>query len=102
MALLWHNLPSHLGSKPASVAQVPGYLGSQGLVLVLVCSIFSLMDLDDGIEKALIKFADDTKLGGTTSVLEDRIRIQNYLDKLEKWTGKNRMKFNRNKCKAVR
>lgn len=57
--------------------------------------------LDDGIEKVLIKFADDTKLGGTTSILEDRIRIQNDLDKLEKWTGKNRMKFNRDKCKAV-
>lgn len=61
-----------------------------------------IKDLDDGIEKVLIKFADDTKLGGTTSILEDRIRIQNDLDKLEKWTGKNRMKFNRDKCKAVR
>lgn len=61
-----------------------------------------IKDLDDGIEKVLIKFADDTKLGGTTSILEDGIRIQNDLDKLEKWTGKNRMKFNRDKCKAVR
>lgn len=59
-------------------------------------------DLDDGIEKVLIKFADDTKLGGTTSILEDRIRIRNDLDKLEKRTGKNRMKFNRDKCKVLR
>lgn len=61
-----------------------------------------IKDLDDGIEKVLIKFADDTKLGGTTSILEDRIRIRNDLDKLEKWTGKNRMKFNRDKCKVLR
>lgn len=60
-----------------------------------------IKDLDDGIGKALIKFADDTKLGGTTSILEDRIRIQNDLDKLEKWTGKNRMKFKRDKREAV-
>lgn len=47
-----------------------------------------IKDPGDGIEKALIKFADDTKLGGTTSILEDRIGIQNDLDKLEKWCGK--------------
>lgn len=93
--------PITLGQSMVSTACV-GLLGWQracpgsGLLNVFI------KDLDDGIEKVLIKFADDTKLGGTTSILEDRIRIQNDLDKLEKWTGKNRMKFNRDKCTAVR
>ena len=102
MAKLWHHLPSHLGSKHGEhgvsirLLRWPRARPGSGLLNVFI------KDLDDGIEKALIKFADDMKLGGTTSILEDRIRIQNDLDKLEKWTGKNRMKFNRDKCKAVR
>lgn len=40
---------------------------------------------DDGVESALIKFVDDTKVGGDASTSEDGIRIQNYLNTLEKW-----------------
>uniref|UniRef100_A0A8C3HAI5 C-type lectin domain-containing protein n=1 Tax=Chrysemys picta bellii TaxID=8478 RepID=A0A8C3HAI5_CHRPI len=47
-----------------------------------------------GTESTLIKFEDDTKLGGITTALEDRVIIQNDLDKLEKWSELNRMKFN--------
>lgn len=40
---------------------------------------------DDGVESALIKFMDDTKVGGDASTSKDGIRIQNHLNTLEKW-----------------
>lgn len=43
----------------------------------------------------------DTKLGGVVSTLEDRIRIQNDLDKLEKQSKKNKIKFGLCKCKVL-
>uniref|UniRef100_K7EX00 Reverse transcriptase domain-containing protein n=1 Tax=Pelodiscus sinensis TaxID=13735 RepID=K7EX00_PELSI len=49
----------------------------------------------------LIKFADDTKLRRVATNLEDRVIIQNDLDKLEKWSEVNRMKFNKDKCKVL-
>lgn len=36
------------------------------------------------MERAFIKFADDTKVGADGSNSEDGIRIQNYLNVLEK------------------
>ena len=58
-------------------------------------------DLDEGIESMLIKFADDTKLGGVANSPEDRIKIQNYLDRLGSWSKTNKMNCNREKCKVV-
>lgn len=43
----------------------------------------------------------DTKLGGVTSTLRDRIRIQNDLDKLENWSEINKVKFSKEKCKVL-
>uniref|UniRef100_K7F130 Reverse transcriptase domain-containing protein n=1 Tax=Pelodiscus sinensis TaxID=13735 RepID=K7F130_PELSI len=73
----------------------------QGSVLGLALFNIFINDLDTGIESTLIKFGDDTKLGGVATNLEDRIIIQNDLDKLEKWSEVNRMKFNRDKCKVL-
>ncbi|CAM5094356.1 unnamed protein product [Natator depressus] len=73
----------------------------QGSVLGLVLFNIFINDLDNGIESILIKFVDNTKLGGVASALEDRIKIQNDLDKLEKWSEVNRMKFNKDKCKVL-
>uniref|UniRef100_A0A8C3H5J2 Protocadherin-16 n=1 Tax=Chrysemys picta bellii TaxID=8478 RepID=A0A8C3H5J2_CHRPI len=70
---------------------------------VLGPSLFNVFinDLDIGIESTLIKFADDTKLGGIATALENRVIIQKDLDKLEKWSEVNRMKFNKDKCKVL-
>ncbi|PKU46338.1 pol- hypothetical protein [Limosa lapponica baueri] len=57
--------------------------------------------MDSGIECALSKFADDTKLCGTINILEGRDAIQRDLDRFERWVCANVMKFNQAKCKVL-
>lgn len=49
-----------------------------------------LNKLDDRIQRTLTEFVVGTKLGGVTNTLEDRVRIQNDLKKLEEWSEINR------------
>ncbi|GAB0192434.1 hypothetical protein GRJ2_001708700 [Grus japonensis] len=57
--------------------------------------------MDSGIECTLSKFANNTKLCGVVDTLEGKDAIQRDLDRLERWAGVNRMKFNRAKCKVL-
>jgi len=57
-------------------------------------------DMDSGSECTLSKFANNTKLCDVVDTLEGRDVIQRDLDKLERWTCVNCMKFNKAKCKV--
>ena len=49
----------------------------------------------------MIKFADDTKLGGVANIPEERTTIQRDLDRLEERAIDNKMNFNQEKCKVL-
>lgn len=48
----------------------------------------------------LSKFADNTKLGCVADAQEVRNVIQRDLDKFEKWSHKNLIRFKMSKCKV--
>ncbi|KAF7244384.1 EPM2A-interacting protein 1 [Varanus komodoensis] len=74
---------------------------------VLQCSVlgpilFNLfIDMEEGVNSLLIKFADDTKTGAVATTEEQVLQIQKDLDRLWKWAGDNRMAFSVDKCKVL-
>ncbi|CAM4621975.1 unnamed protein product [Caretta caretta] len=73
----------------------------QGSVLGPILFNLFITDLGTKSGSVLIKFADDTKLGGIANLEKVRDTLQEDLDDLVNWSNINRMKFNSEKCKVM-
>ncbi|CAM4688129.1 unnamed protein product [Caretta caretta] len=73
----------------------------QGSVLGPILFNLFITDLGTKSGSVLIKFMDDTKLGGIANLKKDWEIIQEDLDDLVNWSNSNRMKFNSEKCKVI-
>ena len=57
--------------------------------------------MDERIESILSKFADETKLRRVTDISDRCATIQCDLDRLKSWAGRNLVRFNKSKCRAL-
>jgi len=58
-------------------------------------------NLVEGIEPALSKFAGDIKVGEVADTLESCATIQQGLDRLDSWTDKKLIRFNKSKYRVL-
>ena len=76
----------------------------RGSVLGPVCFVIFINDLDDVLDLVggfVSKFADDTKFGRVINDEEDRMKMQQDIEKLMEWAEVWQMEFNSKKCKVV-
>ncbi|KAJ7405768.1 hypothetical protein BTVI_67728 [Pitangus sulphuratus] len=67
----------------------------------VLINIFIYNVLNEGIERILSKFTDNTELGSSNDLLEGRKALQRDLDRLDQLAEANDMKFSQAKCCVV-
>ena len=73
----------------------------QGSVLGPVLFIMFINDMPDQINSFISMFADDTKLYGSSSTLNQKRTIQDDLSKLQTWSNTWQLRFNETKCTSL-
>ena len=73
----------------------------QGSVLGPILFVIFINDLPDEVMCTAKIFADDTKLFHCINSQEDRVRLQDDLNRLVEWSRKWQMSFNASKCKVL-
>ena len=63
----------------------------QGSVLGPILFLVYINDLEERVTGRILKFADDTKLFRKPKEIGDKHKIQDYIDKLVKWSDKWQM-----------
>ena len=58
-------------------------------------------DLEDGVASNILKFADDTTFFRRVQTRQKCRTLQEYLNRLERWSAKWQMLFNQSKCKCL-
>ena len=66
---------------------------SQGSVLGPTLFLVYIDDLEEGVTGKILKFADDTKLFRKSKEIVDKLTLQDYIDKLVRWSEKWKMLF---------
>ena len=61
-----------------------------GSVLGPILFLVYINDLEEGVTGRILKFADDTKLFRKTKEIGDKQNLQDYTDKLVKWSENGR------------
>ena len=73
----------------------------QGSVLGQMLLKIFINNINSETEYTLRKFVNDTKLRSAARTIEEKNAIERDMDKLEKWTQENLMKFNKVKGKVL-
>ena len=73
----------------------------RGSVLGLILFLIYINDLEKGVTRKILEFADDTKRCRKIKGNGDKQQRQDDIDKLIKWSEKWQMLFNFEKCKCL-
>ena len=73
----------------------------QGSVLGPLCFIIFINDLPQEIKTSIKMYADDAKIYGPADSAQDRTRIQEDINAVERWTTTWQLPLNTKKCKVL-